>query len=44
MIAVTLYQKLGTSTAVAIYVSITAVISLICVALLKDKSGQLDRL
>ncbi len=35
IIAVTLYQKFGTSTAVAIYVSITAVISLICVSIIK---------
>lgn len=42
LIAVWLYRTYGTSMAVAAYVSITAVISLICVALLKDQTGHLD--
>jgi metabolite-proton symporter len=42
IIAVSLYAKFHTSTAVAIYVCLTALVSLICVALLKDRSGHLD--
>jgi len=42
VIAVWLFQKYHTSTAVAAYVALTGLISLICVALLKDRSGQLD--
>ena len=42
LIAVWLYRTYGTSMAVAAYVSLTAVISLICVALLRDQTGRLD--
>jgi metabolite-proton symporter len=41
-IAIWLYETFRTSTAVAAYVSITAVISLICVLLLSDRAGHLD--
>jgi metabolite-proton symporter len=42
LIALSLYRTYGTSMAVAAYLSISAVVSLICVWLLKDRSGQLD--
>lgn len=42
LIALWLYRTYGTSMAVAVYMSIAALVSLICVALLKDRSGQLD--
>ena len=42
LIALGLYRAYGTSLAVAVYVALTGVISLICVALLKDRTGQLD--
>jgi metabolite-proton symporter len=42
IIAVWLYQTYGTSTAVAAYVALTALVSLICVMLLKDRTGHLD--
>ena len=42
LIAVWLYQTYRTSMAIAVYVSITALISLICVLLLKDRTGHLD--
>ena len=35
-------QTFKTPTAVAAYISLTALISLICVLLLKDRAGQLD--
>jgi metabolite-proton symporter len=41
-IAIWLYGTFGTSTAVATYVAITAVISLVCVLLLSDRPGHLD--
>ena len=42
LIAVWLYQTFRTSTAIAIYMSLAALISLICVFLLKDRTGHLD--
>jgi MFS family permease len=42
LIAVWLYRTYRTSTAVAVYIAATALVSLICVALLKDRSGHLD--
>jgi MFS family permease len=42
LIALALYRTYETSMAVAAYVSVCALISLICVWLLKDKTGQLD--
>ena len=42
IVALQLYQTFKTSTAVAAYISLTALISLICVMLLKDRTGQLD--
>lgn len=42
LIAVWLYRSYGTSMAVAAYVSLTALISLICVAFLRDQTGRLD--
>jgi MFS family permease len=42
LIAVWLYRTYGTSMAVAAYISVTAVISLICVAFLHDQTGRLD--
>jgi metabolite-proton symporter len=42
IIAVWLFQAYKTSMAVATYVAVTGLISLICVMLLKDRSGQLD--
>ena len=42
LIAVWLYQTYRTSVAIAVYISITALISLICVLLLKDRTGDLD--
>jgi hypothetical protein len=37
-----LYQTYHSSTAIAIYLSLCALVSLICVALLKDQTGRLD--
>ncbi len=42
IIALWLYRTYGTSMAVATYVSLTGLISLICVILLKDRTGRLD--
>jgi len=42
LIAVWLFDKYRTSTAVAAYVSLTALVSLISVMLLKDRTGHLD--
>ena len=42
LIAVWLLEKYKTSMAVAAYISVTAVVSLISVMLLKDRTGQLD--
>jgi MFS family permease len=42
LIAVWLYQTYRTSMAIAVYISICALISLICVLLLKDRTGHLD--
>jgi metabolite-proton symporter len=42
IIALYLFETYKTSTAVAAYVSLTAVISLICVWLLQDRAGSLD--
>ena len=42
LIALWLYEVTGTSMAVAGYVAVSAFISLVCVYLLKDTTGQLD--
>ena len=42
LIAVLLYRQYGTSTAIAVYMAICSLISLICVFLLKDRTGTLD--
>jgi metabolite-proton symporter len=42
LVAVWLYQTYRTSTAIAVYMALTGVISLICVFLLKDRTGHLD--
>ena len=42
LIAVWLFEKYKSSTAVAAYVSVTGLVSLISVLLLKDRTGQLD--
>ncbi len=42
LVALYLFQKFGTSTAIATYVAITGLISLICVWLLRDREGSLD--
>lgn len=42
LIAVLLYQRFGTSTAVAIYMAVCSLISLICVFALRDRTGTLD--
>jgi len=41
-IALALQEVYGSSMAVAGYVSLCAVVSLVCVGLLKDRTGQLD--
>lgn len=43
LIAVLLYQRFGTSTAVAVYMAICSFISLICVFALRDRTGTLDQ-
>jgi MFS family permease len=42
IVAAILYQSYRTSTAIAIYMAVTAVISLICVMLLRERAGSLD--
>jgi MFS family permease len=42
LIAVALFEKYHTSTAIAIYVSLTGLVSLVCVMLLKDRTGHHD--
>jgi metabolite-proton symporter len=42
IIAVWLFEKYRSSTAIAAYVSVTGLVSLISVMLLKDRTGQLD--
>jgi metabolite-proton symporter len=42
LVAVLLYQRFGTSMAVAVYMAICSLISLICVAALRDRTGTLD--
>ena len=42
LIAVLLYQRFGTSTAVAVYMAICSLISLVCVFALRDRTGTLD--
>jgi metabolite-proton symporter len=42
LIAVLLYRQFGTSTAIAVYMAVCSLISLICVILLKDRTGTLD--
>lgn len=42
IVALYLYETFHTSTAIAIYIAITALISLVCVALLHDRAGALD--
>jgi metabolite-proton symporter len=41
-VAVSLFEKFRTSTAIAIYVALTGLVSLICVMLLKDRTGRSD--
>ena len=43
LIATLLLKEYGTSTAIAWYIALCSVISLICVFLLKDKAGENDR-
>jgi MFS family permease len=43
IVAVLLYQQYGTSMAVAVYMAICSLISLICVFALMDRTGALDR-
>jgi metabolite-proton symporter len=42
IVATLLYQKFHTSTAIAVYISASALISLACVAALRHKAGSLD--
>lgn len=42
LIAVWLYETFQTSAAVAVYVFVTALISFVCLLLLKERAGQLD--
>src|SRR5688572_23177470 len=42
LIAVLLYRQYGTSTAIAVYMAICSLISLVCVILLRDQTGTLD--
>jgi MFS family permease len=42
ILAVILYREFGTSMAVAAYISVCAMISLVCVYVLSDKTGTLD--
>jgi MFS family permease len=42
IIAAVLYQRFQTSAAIAAYISIAAMISLVCVWVLRDKTGMLD--
>jgi len=42
IVAAMLFRYYGTSMAIAAYISLSAVISLICVSVLKDKTGMLD--
>jgi metabolite-proton symporter len=43
IVALYLYETYRTSTAIAVYIAITAIVSLVCVALLPDRAGALDR-
>ena len=43
IVALYLYESYRTSTAIAVYIAITAIVSLVCVALLPDRAGALDR-
>ncbi len=43
LIATLLYREYRTSTAIAVYISLCSVLSLICVFLLKDRAGENDR-
>ena len=43
LIAVLLYRQYGTSTAIAVYMAICSLISLVCVIALRDRTGQLDQ-
>ena len=43
LIATLLLKEYGTSMAIALYISICSVISLVCVFLLKDRAGENDR-
>ena len=42
IIAVLLYRQYGTSTAIAVYMAVCSLISLVCVFALRHKSGSLD--
>jgi MFS family permease len=43
IVALYLYETYRTSTAIAIYVAISALVSLVCVGLLRDRAGAFDR-
>jgi hypothetical protein len=43
IIATLLFREYGTSTAIAVYIAICSVISLVCVFLLPEGAGQRDR-
>jgi len=42
LVATILYQTYKTSTAIAIYIALSALISLVCVGMLRDQAGSLD--
>ena len=42
IVATLLLRSYGTSTAIAVYISLCSVLSLVCVFLLKDRAGTLD--
>jgi hypothetical protein len=42
IVAAILYQRYKTSMAIAIYMAVTALISLICVMFLRERAGSLD--
>jgi len=43
IVALYLYNTYKSSTAIAIYIAVTAVVSLVCVWMLRDRAGALDR-
>jgi MFS family permease len=42
IVALYLYETYHSSTAIAVYIAITALVSLVCVWLLRDRAGALD--